>query len=96
MESGRRLVPTKLGIVLVHGYQKVSSIITVLSLAGCNGKVILQIDPELVLPTMRSAVEEQLTLIAKGKVYIDGPRHGRHFLTMSLPFIRYKRWFEWL
>ena len=47
IESGRRLVPTNLGIVLVHGY--------------------LKIDPDLVKPTMRTAVEKQLDLIAQGK-----------------------------
>ena len=45
--SGRKLVPNTLGVVLVHGYQK--------------------IDPDLVKPTMRAAIERQLELIATGQ-----------------------------
>ncbi|KAK3783011.1 hypothetical protein RRG08_015351 [Elysia crispata] len=45
--SGRKLQPTTLGIVLVHGYQK--------------------IDVDLVLSSMRQAVEQQLQLIALGQ-----------------------------
>ena len=67
VESGRRLAPTKLGIVLVHGYQKVLHI-KFSPLVWLCILYPLQIDPELVLPSMRSAIEEQLSLIAKGKV----------------------------
>jgi len=51
LESGRTLVPTELGIVLVHGY--------------------LKIDPDLVLPKVRSSIEGQCTLIAEGKARIE-------------------------
>lgn len=58
--SGRRLVPTPLGIVLVHGYQN--------------------IDPELVQPHMRAAVEKQMNLIALGKAVYSSILH--HTLTV--------------
>jgi DNA topoisomerase-3 len=46
LESGRRLVPSKLGLVLVQGYH--------------------QIDSSLVLPQVRSDIENQCNKIAKG------------------------------
>lgn len=44
--SGRTLIPTDLGIVLVHGYYR--------------------IDPDLVLPDVRAAIESFCDMIAKG------------------------------
>lgn len=44
--QGRTLVPTELGIVLVHGYQR--------------------IDPHLVLPDTRAAIEASCDRIARG------------------------------
>lgn len=46
--DGRRLIPTQLGIILVHGYQK--------------------IDNDLVLPTRRAEIENQLNRIIEGKL----------------------------
>lgn len=47
VQSGRRVVPTALGITLVRGYQS--------------------IDVDLCLPHIRSFIEQQIGLIAKGQ-----------------------------
>ncbi|KAG0178163.1 DNA topoisomerase 3-beta-1 [Apophysomyces sp. BC1021] len=57
--SSRKLVPTNLGIVLIHGY--------VHKMIHNTGAHSEKIDPELSLPTMRSDMEQQLSLIASGK-----------------------------
>jgi DNA topoisomerase-3 len=46
LASGRRLLPSRLGLVLVQGYH--------------------QIDSSLVLPRVRSDIEDQCNMIAKG------------------------------
>lgn len=67
VESGRRLVPTRLGQCLVRGYWKV--------------------DPELVLPTMRAELEEQLNLVASGKAdYHDVKNHALKMFEMKFQF----------
>lgn len=48
LADGRTLVPTKLGILLIHGYRK--------------------IDNDLVASSIRSDLEKELNLIAKGQV----------------------------
>ncbi|XP_038711610.1 DNA topoisomerase 3-beta isoform X2 [Tripterygium wilfordii] len=58
VQSGRKLVPTTLGITLVRGYQ-------------C-------IDPDLCLPDIRSFIEQQINLIAKGQA--DHSRVVQHVL----------------
>ena len=51
LQAGRTLVPTELGVVLVHGYQR--------------------IDPDLVLPQVRAAIEAWCDLVAQGKADKD-------------------------
>jgi DNA topoisomerase III len=51
VETGRKLIPSGLGIGLVHSY--------------------MQIDPEIVLPKVRSSIEKMCTQIAKGEVQYE-------------------------
>jgi hypothetical protein len=73
-QSGRKLEPTRLGIVLVHGkfvfrkllyiYLKIYLYVSVLYV-GYH-----RIDPDAVLPTVRAHIERLITMIAKGLHYI--------------------------
>jgi len=69
--SGRRLQPTSLGIMLVHGYAR--------------------IDRDLSLPTIRSAIEKQLNLIARGQAeFSDVLNHAvRNFEQKFLYFVEH-------
>lgn len=67
VQSGRRLVPTALGITLVRGYQT--------------------IDVDLCLPDIRSFIEQQITLIAKGQA--DHARVVSHVLQEFMAKFKY-------
>ena len=60
LETGRTMVPTELGTVLVQGY--------------------FRIDPDLVLPNVRAAIESQCDLIADGSA--DRAAVVEHTLTV--------------
>ena len=82
---GRRLIPTDLGIVLIHGYHKVrllhlprpdwwfsgaracvhvACMVTHQIPTSLTSSPHIQIDPDLARPTVRSAVEKELDMVA--------------------------------
>ncbi len=67
--SGRRLVPTNLGVVLVHGYLKIDPDLVHPQMRLIGRKTARLSRPAVTvqLDRSRSAVEEQLDLIAQGK-----------------------------